>query len=118
MIPAPNPQPFKTDTELDKTILDEAAEVTTSDRQRFYGHPADNHGCTADLWDAYLERRKSYCEERGETFMIDATDVCWMNILQKASRDANRRKRDNALDAAGYARNIEQIAERNGGFPE
>jgi len=105
-----------------KTILDEAAEITAGDRQKFYGHPRDNHGCTAALWSAYLLRRvQSRLREMGEhpedgrelehILTLDARDVCWLNILQKASRDANLRKRDNLTDTAGYARNAEMVEE-------
>jgi len=87
------------------TILQEAAEVTAGDRQKFYGHPKDNHGNTAALWGAYLTRRF------GAGVTLDARDVCLMMALLKISRDANRRKRDNLVDIAGYARNAEMVDE-------
>lgn len=96
------------------TILDEAAEVTAGDRQHFYGHPADNHGNTAELWTSYLMRR--FVEGfNGRIGMVklNARDVCNMMVLLKVSRDANRPKRDNLVDICGYARNAEQIEERS-----
>jgi hypothetical protein len=33
--------------------------------------------------------------------------VCWLNVLQKASRDVFHRQRDNLTDGAGFLRNIE-----------
>jgi hypothetical protein len=88
------------------TVLDEADRITQEDRQRYYGHPYDNHGNTADLWRAYLQRR---C---GVDLELTGEDVCMMMILLKVSRHANRSHRDNLVDIAGYARNVEQIAKR------
>ena len=93
-------------------ILADADQITSVDRQRYYGHPLDNHGNTAALWTAWLKRR--FPELAGE-WQLDARDVCWLMILLKASREANLRNRDNLVDACGYARNaemVEQEAER------
>jgi hypothetical protein len=108
------------------TVLDEAARVTSGARPARYGHPAENHGCTAGLWTSYLVRRLEKALEIVQdaeqrrllqtavqvAFRLDSRDVCWMNILQKASRDANARVRDNLVDVCGYARNAEMIEER------
>jgi hypothetical protein len=89
------------------TILEEAAHITATDRQRAYGHPSDNHGNTAALWKAYIERR--FGVSLGD---FDARDVCMMMVLLKVSRDANLRTHDNLVDICGYARNAEMIRER------
>ena len=89
-------------------FLDEVAQVvgqTGDGRGRFYGHPNENHGATADMWSTYLNRKF------GTKIQLDARDVCMMNVTQKVSRDANRPKRDNLLDIAGYAENAERIAQ-------
>lgn len=88
------------------TILQEAEEVTKGERQHHYGHPIDNHGCTAVMWNAYIKRRfpNGHVE-------LTAHDICNLMILQKVSRDANLPKRDNDIDICGYARNKEQITE-------
>ena len=70
------------------------------DRGQYYGHPLENHTCTADLWSTYLQRKY------GVFLTMDYRDVCWMNILQKISRDANAPKADNVDDTMGYAENI------------
>lgn len=88
------------------SILSEAADLTSGDRQHDYGHPSENHGCTARMVAAYLSRKY------GREVEFDAEDVCYFNILQKVSRDANRPKRDNLVDGVGYLRNIEMIRER------
>lgn len=87
-------------------ILAEASKVVNGDRQHAYGHPADNHGCTAEMWSAYLSRKYR------APITLDAEDVCWLNVLQKISRHANRPKDDNLVDAVGYILNIEMIHER------
>jgi len=86
------------------TILDKAADVTTNARQSAYGHPLDNHGCTADMWAAYVANRF------GADFQFTALDVCYMMILVKVSRLAHDpTHEDNWVDIAGYARNAEVI---------
>jgi len=88
---------------VSETILDEAARLTGGDRNKSYGHPLDNHTVTADFWTGWLTRKY------GVTVKLDAEDVCWMNILQKISREANAPKRDTVVDVAGYARNVEMV---------
>jgi len=80
-----------------RSILAEAAEIVDGDRQRHYGPPEENHGRTAALWAAYLG------------VDVSAADVCALNILQKLSRDRHVAKRDNLVDVAGYAENMDRI---------
>lgn len=88
------------------SILTEAADVTSGDRQDWYGSPVDNHGCTAALWNAYLDRRAL---RTGTVNSIDAYDVALLNALQKISRLAHDRRRDGLVDIAGYAANAAEI---------
>jgi hypothetical protein len=88
-----------------ETICEEAVRLVAGARGSDYGHPLDNHSTTAELFNAYLHRKYG-------TFvygLLDADDVCWFNILQKCSRDANAPKRDNLVDVAGYAENIQIV---------
>ena len=86
------------------TILDDADDVTRNARQSAYGHPLDNHGCTAQLWTAYIERRF------GARVPMTSLDVCYLMMLVKISRLANDpTHRDSLVDMAGYARNAEMI---------
>lgn len=82
-------------------ILEEAGQITSQDRNRDYGTPLANHGTTAGFLNVYM----AAIGDRP----LDARDVCWFNILQKCARDTHRRKRDNLVDTAGYARNAEMI---------
>lgn len=85
-------------------ILEEAAEIVNGPRPQNYGHPIDNHGCTASLWSAYLNRRL------GSTIALTSLDVCYMMVLLKVSRLANDPTHiDSLVDIAGYARNAEMI---------
>ena len=87
------------------SILDEADQIVHGERHEAYGPPALNHGCTAFLWWAYLQRRMKHPDFQG----LEARDVCLMNILQKISRDANCPKRDNLVDIIGYAENAQRM---------
>lgn len=88
---------------IETSILAEAANAVLGPRQAAYGHPLDNHACTATMWTAYLSRKYGAC------FALTPEDVCWFNVLQKVSREANSAKRDNAVDICGYAANVEMI---------
>ena len=92
-------------------VLDKADEVTSNDRNRYYGHPLDNHTNTAAFWSSYLNRKY------GSDISLSARDVCMMMILLKVSRDANKQNEDNLVDICGYARNAEMVdveAEKRG----
>lgn len=90
----------------DRSVLEEAQDIIHGDRNADYGHPSDNHGCTAQMVSAYLHRKYGY------PVALSAEDVCWFNVLQKISRQANKPKRDNLTDAVGYIGNIEMIGSR------
>lgn len=79
--------------------MDEAKRLAYGDRNHDYGTPAENHGRTAALWSEYLGIR------------LTARDVCAFNILQKLSRERHRAKRDNLIDVAGYADNMDRCPE-------
>lgn len=87
-------------------LIETAREATRGERQEHYGHPRDNHGCTAALWEAYLRRAMN---SRG-ALTITPRDVCNLNILQKVSRDAHLPKADNDVDVVGYSLNKATLA--------
>ena len=82
--------------------LDPIDEVV-EERGEKYGPPGLNHQTTADLFYIYLMR---VGDRR-----ITKRDVCWLNILQKISRDLHGPDPDNPTDVQGYARNAERMAE-------
>ncbi len=95
--PVPDDKPT-----FEESVLQEAERIT-KERGVGYGHPLDNHTCTASLLSSYIGRKY------GVTLPIDAEDVCWFNILQKISREANSQKHDNLADVAGFVKNIDDI---------
>lgn len=90
-----------------ETVLEQAARIVDGPRREMYGHPKENHACTADLWTTYLRRRGLLADSAN----LDAHDVTMLNVLQKVSRDANTRQRDTLVDIAGYVRNAEIVDE-------
>ncbi len=84
------------------SILQEADEIT-EDRGEFYGPPSENHACTAALVTAFLQRKYRI------DLTLDGEDVCWFNILQKISREANSHQRDNLVDVAGFVKNLDEV---------
>lgn len=81
-------------------ILEEAEKLTGGDRQKDYGHPAEDYARVAAMWTAIL----------GTEVAPDKAALCMIAI--KISRLCNSRKLDSLVDIAGYARVIELIWER------
>lgn len=73
-------------------VLQEALRITSGDRQNQYGPPNEDFARTAKMWTAL----------KGVEF--EARDVALFLICLKLSRETHQRKRDNAVDIAGYAR--------------
>lgn len=94
-----------------RSCLDIAADLVDGDRNKLYGDPADNHGCTAAMFGAYLRRRYAHFDLVSDLGVFDAQDVCVFNMLQKISRLANAYHEDCPVDIAGYARNLQLVHE-------
>ena len=88
-----------------ETILEEAARITSGERQRDYDHPLRNHDRIARLWNAHLANRP---DPHGK---ITAENVAEMMILLKLARQCFTPKRDNLVDICGYARCLERMAD-------
>ena len=85
-----------------ESILHEAYRLTGGDRRSDYGHPIDDFTRTGRLWGAILGIPDVPPERVG---------LC-MTAL-KLSRECNKPKRDNLVDAAGYVRTVDMVyAER------
>jgi len=80
-----------------KTVLQEADALIHGSRNAAYGPPSQDFQRTADMWTGLLQ----YKLKDGER--IRAQDVAWMMICLKASRAQHGDKRDDYVDAAGYA---------------
>ena len=76
----------------------------TDERSSDYGTPQENHTRTAMLYTAYL------CARFNTLTDITPDDVCYMNILQKMSRDMHgAEKLDTLDDIVGYVENIKEM---------
>jgi hypothetical protein len=82
-----------------RDILEEALEITKGDRQAFYGPPDQDFARTAKMWEVILQS----CISEGK-LEIEPRFVAMCMIALKLSRETHQRKRDNAVDIAGYAR--------------
>jgi len=84
------------------SVLAEAADVTSGERQKDYGHPRDDFARTAVMWNGLLAAKLRA--------PITAMDIPLCMIAVKLAREAHRHKRDNLVDIAGYARTGAMVA--------
>lgn len=83
------------DKDNHKSVLTEADDLVHGDRNADYGHPFDDFRRTATMWSAVL----------GVKIEPEQVGLCMMCV--KISRECNQPKRDNLVDAAGYAETVE-----------
>jgi hypothetical protein len=88
-----------------ETILQEAQRLVYGDRNKDYGHPLDDFSRTAEMATGLLRNKLK------DGAQITAEDFGMLMILAKLSRQVNRPKRDNLVDAAGYAATIQMCIE-------
>lgn len=92
--------------------LNEAARLTSGDRDQEYGHPYDNLSKCARLWTAYLQSRFEGSAIDPAQFVLTAEDAAHMAVLQKMSRIFNGKvKADTYVDEACYAAIAGECAE-------
>ena len=82
---------------IDKSLLDEAYQLVTGDRQQSYGHPADNFSRVARLWSVALDKE------------VTPEHVATCMILLKIARQLHAPKRDNTVDAIAYLLTLEAV---------
>jgi hypothetical protein len=82
---------------MSETTLQEAQRLVHGERQGDYGHPLDDFSRTAAMWSAIL------------SVPISAEQVGLCMMAVKISRQCNRPKRDNMVDAAGYAETVQMV---------
>lgn len=87
------------------SILDEAKRLVHGQRQHAYGHPADIYARVGRVWGAILGVPD-----------IPAKTVCLMLAGMKVAREAERPKRDNRVDAAGYMETVQLVIDREAEF--
>lgn len=74
-----------------KAVTEIAHSLVGGDRRGDYGHPLDDFCRTAVMWSALLKMR------------ITFVGVAQCMIALKQSREVNKQKQDNMIDACGYA---------------
>lgn len=86
-----------------QVLLQEAFNITSSDRNKAYGNPEDNFQNIADRWNLLLRCRFPVACTNPE-FEITSQDVALMMIDMKLARlSTNPLHRDSLVDIAGYA---------------
>lgn len=98
------PTPEKLEPEPEpESILEEAQRLVHGNRGADYGHPIVDYESTGRMWGAILGIPD-----------IDPRICCLMMIAVKLSRESRKHKRDNLVDAAGYAECAAMIADKQG----
>ena len=82
-------------------ILQEADKLTSGDRNIDYGHPLDDFTKVVEMAKSLGLVQESYT----------VRNHCIYMVLVKLSRELNKPKRDNVVDAAGYLRTLEMCDE-------
>lgn len=75
---------------------DEAAKLVLGDRNASYGDPALDYGKTSAMWSGYLLNKLK------PGVVLTPKDAVLMMVLLKVSREENKHKPDNIVDAHGY----------------
>ncbi len=81
-------------------LVAQAIQLVYGERNEDYGHPADDYGRTAGMWSAFLGVN------------ITPYQAALMMVMVKLSREFNRHKDDNIVDAFGYLLVAGRIRER------
>ena len=91
----------ETQVQTAKLIAEEAISLVYGARNKDYGHPYEDYTRTAAMWSAFLGHK------------IDAYQAALMMVMLKLSREQNKHKRDNMVDAHGYLLVASRILERS-----
>lgn len=85
------------DETIRESVLREASELITGDRNQTYGSPTQNFQDTADVWNVLLRDKLKDGEK------ITPGQVASLMVALKLVRQIAQPKRDNWVDIAGYA---------------
>ena len=84
---------------MSESILEEAQRLVHGDRGEDYGHPINDFTRTGKIWSAIL----------GINVSAEQVALCMVGV--KISREVNKPKRDNRVDAAGYLETLDMVIE-------
>lgn len=90
----PEPQNARGHLERAESVLDEASSLVDGERQGDYGHPLDDFTKTAKMISGLLKDKL--------TEDITPEEFSRIMVIVKLSREQNKHKRDNIVDAIGY----------------
>jgi hypothetical protein len=90
--------PKNPEAQKPKDVLAEALAITSGDRNASYGPPDQDFRRTADMWSGL------FGDMLKDGARFEPFHIAQAMILLKMSRQLHQRKRDNWVDAAGYAR--------------
>jgi len=82
---------------VQESILEEAQRLVHGDRGEDYGHPIEDFTRTGKLWGAILN------------IEVSPREVALCMAALKISREVNKPKRDNRVDAAGYFETLDMV---------
>lgn len=84
-------------------MLRKAAELTTGERNKTYGHPFDNMSAAADMMNAYLYNKFAGSAIDPNQFALTAEDIAHFMTIMKMVRTFNGKfHADNYVDSACY----------------
>jgi len=104
-------QPLTAPTE---SVCQEADRLVSTDRGAAYGHPFDDYTKTGTIWGALLHgwAKEAAASETPVPVPPDLAILCMIGV--KLSREVHASKRDNRVDACGYAKCLDMVRERQG----
>lgn len=92
-------------------ILQEAAVLVHGNRQKQYGHPADDYTALALIWRGVLLQAGITTPEQSEKLTAEVAALLMAALkVNRLAKDATHK--DSLVDLAGYARVIEMILKR------
>lgn len=84
-----------------KECLEKARGIVTGAR---YGTPENNFGIIAEMWNAYIKAKATYCVNKNIPAKLDSHDVAAMMAQLKIARiGSGTASADSWIDLAGYA---------------
>lgn len=94
---------FPAEEDIEETPAEEATRLVGGDRQAAYGHPYHDFLRTSTMWNGlFSEKLKQGCK-------IEPEEVGMAMVLLKLSRQMNKKKRDNIVDAHGYLITVDMV---------
>lgn len=85
-----------------ESVCQEADRLVSGARQADYGHPIEDFTRTGRMWGAILKLARD----------VTPNEVALCMAALKISREVNKHKRDNLVDACGYIKTLDLVVQR------